>query len=859
MELKSKIESELLPIVAKPSRYLGNEYNAVDKSAEDIQQKVLLCYPDNYDSGIQSFAFEVHYHLLNAQPALWAERAYAPDGDVEAYLDKASLPLFSLETRTPASKFNLLFFYLYDVLCFPSVVNMINLSDLPLLASDRSNDAPLIVAGGPAATCPETIAPFVDIFFPVDSAGELNSFCQRLPEWKKQGLDRHQILVDCNHSFNAWIPALCDARFNQFGDFTGFDMQDSNPAETNHAKTGSSPYRLSFAPLIPWGEMPGSGNDFGYAGVVTDGAADAGSGVHRLFPMQLQEWERPLYQAALQLYRRMDRNSTDALFCFSSRLSRTAWKFLKQKAADEGQKAEISGPAERLSLGYPAWQEVVSVFKDDPFVLPVVAATSRLRVRQNVNLRDEELLDAVSMIAGAGWQQIQLRFMLGLPGERSEDVAAITTLVQKCQKVLSTWPETTVIVFLQGFSALPHTSLQWEGVCSPAVMAEKMEQTARSLKDAGVIAHCEPPEAAAIRTFLARGTRQLAPLVARVAEQGIGGDQKPGDWLSILQDAGIRLADSLQPISVTRALPWDRIPGATAQHLLKQDKLEANQGQLAERFANLVSLGEGVPRDDFQELARQAGRGNSGTTHAGTVQAPLKFGRRGKRVNTTTAAIKRRIRIRYAKTGLCRFYSHPDVIKIFDRTARIARIPIVYSQGLRPSPKISYSPPIPPGIASIAEYLDLEVEIGREVDIQDHLNANLPAGMQVLQYQGIFAKGPSLAAVINYGTYEVALAGQDIADMHIENWLAQESIIVQRPGKQETREIDIRPFVAKMFRSDDKLEIALHLIDGRTARITEVLQSLLAPLDIDHRLMLTQRTGQFVIKENQHLTPFDVI
>ncbi|HFB67346.1 MAG TPA: DUF2344 domain-containing protein, partial [Calditrichae bacterium] len=311
---------------------------------------------------------------------------------------------------------------------------------------------------------------------------------------------------------------------------------------------------------------------------------------------------------------------------------------------------------------------------------------------------------------------------------------------------------------------------------------------------------------------------------------------------------------------------------------LNRERMRAYQGAVSPDCKDHVCLGCGLQRKVFEEyvhcyvrfkrgevaasgvLARagvhQAQPAHSSVT---TVEQPVRFGRRAKRRTTTVAPIKKRIRLRYSKTGPARFIPHLDIIRIFDRAARRAEIPIVYTQGFRPHPKISFGPPLALGVASIAEYLDMEVEIGREADLQTRFNQYLPEGMKILQYKAIYTKVPALAAIINRSTYEVFLGNTNIPEEWLTEWLQQSSVVVQREVKEEIREVDIRPFVSRLERSGNKIVVEVDVKEGRTARITEIMESLLAPHGIDYRRFLIQRTGQYIVDGNSIYTPFDVI
>ncbi|MGH1364607.1 MAG: TIGR03936 family radical SAM-associated protein [Calditrichia bacterium] len=237
----------------------------------------------------------------------------------------------------------------------------------------------------------------------------------------------------------------------------------------------------------------------------------------------------------------------------------------------------------------------------------------------------------------------------------------------------------------------------------------------------------------------------------------------------------------------------------------------------------------------------------------------ISYGRRGKKRQNSQAIIKRRLRVRYAKSGFMRFLSHSDIIRVFELATLSAKIPLVYSQSLRPTPKIAYGSPLMTGIASVAEYLDMEIHIGQEADIQNHLNSYLPEGIEILQYQGIYAKVTALAAVINRATYDILLTGGDIPNTWITDWMATENIPIKRLYKDGPRELNVRPFVSSIEQKEDRLSITIDAHEGRMVKITEVLESLLAPKSLDYRAFFIQRTGQFAIKDNSQYTPLEIL
>ena len=275
----------------------------------------------------------------------------------------------------------------------------------------------------------------------------------------------------------------------------------------------------------------------------------------------------------------------------------------------------------------------------------------------------------------------------------------------------------------------------------------------------------------------------------------------------------------------------------------------------------MVSVGYGVPRAELENFLRNdpALQQDSTSTGGAVAAVPVSYGRRGRRRQSSAAAvIKRRVRVRYAKSGPARFLSQADVIRVFGKSAQLAGVPLVLSQSFRQIPKIAYGSPLPPGVASSAEYLDMEVELGREIDLQAPFNRHLPAGIQILQYRGILAGTPALAATVNRAVYEVLVEDLVIPEDWIDELLNRSEVSVVRETRDEGKAMDIRPFIRGIRFDPPKLVVTADAVEGRTARVTEILEALFSPHDIDYRRFPVQRTGQFIVSGDTVQSPMEV-
>ncbi len=878
MELKARIDTEFLPFVSKPARYLGNEYNAVLKSPRPGELRVALCFSDLYEAGIRNTAFETLYHCLNSQPKISAERVYTPWTDAETVLHAAAIPLFSLESKFPLNKFDLLVFYLPDVLSFTNLLTMLHLGGVPLRSRERNAGEPPVIGVGPALINPEPPAVFLDAAVPGDPVAALWEIAAAAERAKSERRDRQEFLRAIAAIPGVYVPSFYEPLYNDFKEFQGITrLETTAPERIRSAAAGSGAKDEKICPLKPLqppGDLPNNRPAAGQYERFTGENNRFAPG--RVFPPAVQQSAENLYRELQKCLQGSGAEPAARLLSNDSLFRETGWGFAKEKCLAEEHLISVSVPSAELALRLPATGELANALKENGFALSPLAGSPRLRSVLNLNLRDQDILDAVKLALESGWQTIRLNFMLGLPAEKPEDAEAIAALAKKCLDLAKSYPEAQLLVSAQGFSPKAHTPFQWEKQESAALLEEKFEQLRQSLADLPVKTVFQNPRLASLETALSRGDRRMGEVIESAWQRGARLDAyketfRGEAWERAFREKEIDWEACLSPISVTVALPWDHIDLGVSKADLKEEKLRAYQGQLHPRNKDMVSLGYGgLPRTEFEALLWSnlpAERGNS----AGTVSRPrleamadsqgeaIQYGRRERKRQAPVQVIKRKIRIRYSKSGPARFLSHLDIVRVFDFSARLAKIPLVYSQGLRPNPKISYALPLSPGVASTAEYLDMEVEIGRETDIQGRFNRFLPGGIQILQYQGIFAKVPALAAVINRSTYETLLTDFSLPEEWVAEWLAQPEAPVRRETKEGMKEVDIRPYVRQMKRTQSNLNVTIDIIEGRTAKITEVLESLLSPRGIEYRKFQVQRTGQYIVENDSILTPFDII
>ena len=875
MDLNLKVEKEFLPFVNKPGRYIGNEYNVILKDADQVGIRVALAFPDVYELGMSYVGFDILYHVLNSKPEIWAERVYAPWFDGEEVLREKNIPLFSLESRTSLAEFDWIGFTLQYELTYSNILNMLDLAGIPLRTRDRNGKWPLIIGGGPSAYNPEPLADFFDAFLLGDGEEAVLDICDIMKAGKNTGKNREQLLQDLKNVSGLYIPALYGVEVNQYGDFQKVvpSQVDIPPRIQKRILPVLESKNYSIKPLVPLIETTHDRLSLEIMRGCTEGCRFCNAGmIYR--PMR----ERPVEDIIHQSHEAIQHSGFSELSLLSLNTSDYQdlhWLMMKEKMLLAEERLSFNFPSLRLDGLTSDMVDFVKTFKKAGFTFAPEAGSQRLRNVINKNIQEKDLLDALKLVLDNGWKLVKFYFMIGLPTEKEEDLVAIVDLMKKCLNIASTYKDVNFNVSISPFSPKPHTPFQWEKQELPEELERKSRFLLGKLPSGRISVSWRDGYTSSLETIFNRGGRELAEVLEDSWRNGarFDGWKEGFDWArweNVFQSQGINWKKYLKPLSVSLPLPWDHLDMGISKQFLQKEKLRAYEGRSSADCRDAVCLGCGLQRKEFEKLVacyreeadqvkKTVSTGASGQSAISKPESVQSFGRSSRRRVSNTTPVKKKLRLRFTKTGLTRFLSHLDLVRLFDRAARRAKISLVYSQGFHPRPKMAFGPPLSLGVGSVAEYVDLEAEMGFEGDIQNRLNDALPAGIQILTWKTVFSKIPSLSAAINRQVYETYLEDLVVPEEWVEEILNQSQIKITRQVKEELKELDLRPFIHHIGQKDQKLSIVLDSIEGRSAKITEVLDALLDPHQIDQRALYTQRTDQFIVNGDQILDPLQVI
>ena len=577
MTLQTQLES-ILYRVEKPGRYVGGEHNQIVKPWRSVETHVALVFPDIYDIGQCNLGLAILYDILNKQPDILAERAYAPWTDMETELRKHHLPVFSLESKTPLNAFDIIGITLPYEQIYTNVLNILDLADIPLFSIQRTSKDPLILAGGQACYNPEPMADFIDAFAIGEGEDLILEITRAYQQWKHTGAPREDLLTALATIPGVYVPSFYEVSYNPDGTIqavTPRDDQVSFPVVKRIIPKLPPPVTHFVVPNVQTVHdrlsveiMRGCtrGCRFCHAGMVNrpvrersveeiitaikDGLAATGYDEVGILSLSSSDYTHilPLTQ---EIYRRLK----DA-------------------------HVRVSLPSLRIaSFSVDLMKELKELSPGGGFTIAPEAATERLRAVINKPLDEDVLLETARTIFEHGWLNLKMYFMIGLPTETMEDVQAILDLGSKVHKIGRSIAGSRVHIHLGISTFIPkaHTPFQWYPMDTPENIQTKLDLLKRGARQAHLKMTYNLPEASQVESWLSRGDRRLGAVILQAWRSGAKFDA----WSELLnlqawQDAFAQVGlDSdfytLRQRSLDEVLPWDHISTGVSKHFLLTD------------------------------------------------------------------------------------------------------------------------------------------------------------------------------------------------------------------------------------------------------------------------------------------------
>ena len=831
---------DFLPLVEKPARYINTEINAVHKDLSKVRTKVCLFFPDTYEVGMSHLGLRILYHILNNREDTACERVFSPWTDYEAQLRASGRPLTSLESNLPLATFDLIGVTLQYELSYSNILVGLDLARIPVRSQDRNDTHPVIIAGGPCAVNPEPLADFIDVFF----IGEAEEAIHEIIEQKQNHPRRADFLTAIAKHEGFYVPALGAA-----------------PVKRRHLTSiENAPYPDK--PLVPLLKPIHDRVTVEVARGCIRGCRFCQAGIiYRPYRERSPETVKGLLHGSLACTG-YDELSLASLSSGDYSEIQPLIIELMEKYRDS--RVSVSLPSLRVGTLTQEMIQAIAGTRKTGFTLAPEAGTERLRRVINKPVTNRDLLDAAETIFRSGWNTIKLYFMIGLPTETDEDLDGIIRIANELFSVgkRASRRPIQLNVSVSTFVPKPHTPFQWMGQPPIDEVRRKQAYLSRGLKKRGITLKAHNPETSLLEGAFARGDRALGRVIEEAVKRGCRFDGWTecfhfAKWTEAFAACGLDAATyATRTFGIDDALPWGHVKSGVTGAFLKREYQRAAAAEITENCRTLCEhCGIGCTDGGTQALGKA-----ERVIPADAQKNPALSADQGKSDAMQDAAM--RIRMKYTKTGRVRFLSHLDFMTLVHRAAVRANVPLAFTQGFNPHPKIAFGPALSVGMESETEYFDLETDsIVDLLNTTKALNHELPEGVRVLESRVVPKKAPSLSGSISRYTYAVDLpqAHADRLDEKVAGLLARTSVIIAKEGKQK----EIRPCIESItvVRQDKAAALLITLMDQDPVkpRIQDVIGQVLGIGPEQTVMLRVMRTGLYCRDRDQWILPMDAV
>ncbi|MFO8056301.1 MAG: TIGR03960 family B12-binding radical SAM protein [bacterium] len=813
---------KLLNHVSVPGRYLPLELFSRNKDPRDAAVRIVLAFPDTYEVGMSHLGVSVLYGLLNDRPEVACDRAYAPWPDMEEELRKENLPLCSHENHKPLREFDIIGFSLTYELCYTNVLYMLDLADIPLFASERKEgDWPLILGGGPCVSNPEPVAPFFDAFLFGEGEEAVPEICNAYRSSREEGKTRESLLEELAAIEGVYVPGFFEPSYESDG-----KVKEVRPLRKGHEKVRrrivadlENAY-LPDRPLVPVLQPVHDRAMVEVARGCSRGCRFCHAGmIYR--PYRERSAERVL-EAARHCLAETGYEECSLLSLSVGDYSNVVPVVSRLIREHYGDRVSISLPSLRVQGLTDQVLRSIEKVRKTGFTIAPEAGTERLRRVINKAYTEDELLQTATRLFEHGWRNLKLYFMIGLPTEEDEDLEAIVRLGRKIGGIRGSQGKPRVTLSVSGFVPKPHTPFQWEAQASPQRLADSIDRIKKGFSGKGKSLKWQDPLVSEMEGALSRGDRRMSRAVYNAYKSGqrFDGWSEYFDreaWERAFQDAGLKVDFyTTRERDKAEVFPWEHLDSGVDKSWLWEERERAYQEKTTPdcREEGCVEPCGVCDHETIKPVVAEPARPEE-------TQVPKE-----KHV-PEQPDIYFTYRVRYARQGDMRYVGQLEIIRMWNRLVRRAGLPVRYSQGYHPLPRIQFSPPPPVGVASEAEYIDLELLSKMdETELGERLSKGTFPGIRVLEVREIPRKSSSITNAITGFDYRVSADGEEVFEPEdAERFIRSDSHIMHQKREKGDREIDLRSRVKYLdVVSGSELRMGIRQVEGPGVKPPEVLQ-----------------------------------
>ncbi len=588
----TQLIERILPAVQKPARYTGGEYNEVLKNPSDVRVRVAFCFPDTYEIGMSNLGMRILYGVMNEMDDVWCERVFTPWADMEEKMRQNALPLWSLESKTPVKDFDMIAFSIGYEMCYTNILNMLDLSGVPIHSRDRKELKNIVFAGGVCAYNPEPLADFIDFFVEGEGEDVIKEILCLYDLAKVQDWSKDIFLKEVSRISGVYVPSFYDHIYNDDGILVDIvPVKDAPQKVTKRIVEDLDSAYFPTKMIVPSTEIVHDRANLEVFRGCIRGCRFCQAGFS-CRPVRKKSPEVLLRQAIETL---SDSGHNEITL---SSLSTSDYRDLKQ-LTDElipyctTNKINLSVPSLRADNFSTELMQKLQTLRKSGLTFAPEAGTQRLRDVINKNLTEDEILTSCKNAFSGGWSNVKLYFMLGLPTETDEDVLGIADLVYK---IIRCWNENAsnkkrglrIHVATAYFVPKPHTPFQWEKQITP----DEYMRRAKLLKDhfysKSIEYNYHSPDLSRLEAVFARGDRRVGAVIEEAVKHGArldGWDEyfSYQTWLDAFRACGVDPDFyTIRGYDESERLPWDIIDVGVSKRFLLQERHRSYCGQITQ-------------------------------------------------------------------------------------------------------------------------------------------------------------------------------------------------------------------------------------------------------------------------------------
>ncbi|MBO5291723.1 MAG: TIGR03960 family B12-binding radical SAM protein [Lachnospiraceae bacterium] len=592
---KLALRDEILLQVDKPARYIGNEVNSVMKQKEEVKVRFCMCFPDVYEIGMSHLGIQILYDMLNQWDDVWCERVYSPWTDLDAIMRKENIPLFALESQEPVKEFDFLGITIQYEMCYTNILQILDLSNIPLCAAERTEEDPIVIGGGPCTYNPEPIAEFFDLFYIGEGETQYRPLLDLYEKHKELGTSRRDFLMEAGKLPGIYAPQFYEPVYKEDGTIASFSPTVEGLPQTIQKEIvmDVTDTYYPMKPVVPFIKVTQDR-------VVLEIQRGCIRGCRFCQAGQLY---RPVRERDVEVLKKyaveMLKNTGHEEISLSS-LSSSDYSGLEELVnflieECKERTVNISLPSLRIDAFSLDVMSKVQDVKKSSLTFAPEAGSQRMRDVINKGLTEEVILKGAEEAFRGGWSRVKLYFMLGLPGETEEDIRGIAELSNKIAAVYyETVPKEKrngrcqIVASTSFFIPKPFTPFQWAKQNTKQEFLDKAYLTKQSvmeqLNQKSIKYNWHEADASVLEGVLARGDRRLAMVLLKVYEKGCifdaWGEYFNNDaWMEAFEECQVDIAFyTTRERGLDEIFPWDFIDCGVTKEFLKREWLKSQEG-----------------------------------------------------------------------------------------------------------------------------------------------------------------------------------------------------------------------------------------------------------------------------------------